>query len=124
MNTFINDIDTLIDRINKIKELLNVSESNLKGLKEDIINFNNLSSCNLLKHSETDSIKELFKMHIDNIKESHNDSLDSLSNVHNETIAIIKELLKLSIKDIANDKFNNVKAEIIDNHIWKEVSDD
>lgn len=124
MNTVINDIDILINRIDKIKKLINVSESNLKVFKEDIINFNNLSSCNLLKHSETGSIKELFKLHIDNIKGSHNDSLDSLSNVHSETIAIIKELIKLSIKDIANNKFNTVKAEIIDNHIWKEVSDD
>ena len=102
MNTVINDIDILIDRIDKIKKLVNIFESNLKVLKEDIINFDNLSSCDLLKHSETDSIKELFKLHINNIKESHNDSLDSLSNVHSETIAIIKELLKLSIKDIAN----------------------
>lgn len=124
MNTVINDIDILINRIDKIKELINVSESNLKVLKEDIIKFDNLSSCNLLKYSETGSIKELFKMHIEGMKESHNDSLESLSNIHNETIAIIKELLKLSIKDIVNNKFNNVKAEIIDNHIWKEVSDD
>ena len=124
MNTVINDIDILIDRIDKIKKLINVSESNLKVLKEDIIKFDNLSGCNLLKYSETGSIKELFKMHIEGMKKSHNDSLESLSNVHSETMAIIKELLKLNIKDIVNNKFNTVKAEIIDNHIWKEVSDD